>query len=183
MNKKLICTISSFLLVLISYSFSQGVLPRKEYEPAGLNPVYALDLPSNFNDTGFRPEVYEYYDICNKFKTTLKMLSNDKGYDFLLGKWKLNEPTSEVIPNLEGFDLCNNFIIRIQTGYFYFVDGIPCPIYTNNYGDLYYFTDWRGILKKIIYFQEKIQIYHLVNDLWVLDIVQGKDKHSYYKKQ
>ena len=181
MNKYYKIILFWVLLILSFTSFAQETLKRESHEPSGLNPVYALDIGSNFDENGFIPEVYEYYEICTKFKSTLKKLPSDNKYDYLLGQWKLNAIKIVTIPKLEGFDLCDNFAIEKRSGSIYFIDGTPCPIYTNNYGDMYYFTDWRGILKKIVCNHKNIYIYHLVNDFWILDIVQTKGKYSYLK--
>lgn len=181
MNKKNRYSVFYFFLIVVSYSFTQEALPRKDYEPAGLNPVYALDIGSNFDENGFIPEVYEYYDAYSAFKLSLEPLIFNEEYAFLIGNWKLNYSKEKVFSETERLEMCDQFIIKRKSNTIYFDVGIPIPIYKGQNNDLYIFTYWREILKKIVYDNGNIYIYHLVNDFWVLDAIQEKGKYRYFK--
>ncbi len=169
------------LLILSFASFAQETLKRESHEPSGLNPVYALDIGSNFDENGFIPEVYEYYNNCSVFKKKLLQLSYSSKYDFLLGNWKLLDFKERTFDETEQLEMCDKFIIKIKSNKIYFDVGIPIPIYKGLNDDLYIFTYWREILKKIIFLNGNIYIYHLVNDLWELDAIHENGKYAYTK--
>ncbi len=180
MSKTLKLLWFSFIFALFFSSFAQKILPREASEPAGLNPVYALDIDSNFKNSEVIPEVHEYHQACSDFVKKLIPLKYNTNYAYLIGHWNLINYEDKAYNETELLDMCNNFFIRKDNGYLYFTSMRPVPLYIGSNNELYFISDWRYILKKLVFSNGHLYIYHLTNDQWILDIIQNNGK--YYSK-
>jgi len=181
MNKYYIVLIQCLLFILCNNLFSQESFQREIYEPAGLNPIYTLDLPSNFNEEGFIPKVEEYHASCSEYREKLETLKFNQDLIFLVGHWKLLNYKKRIFSETERLEMSEEFQIEVRSNNIIFNNGIPIPIYKGSNNELYIFTYWIGVLKRIVYVNGCIYIYHLVNDFWILDAIQENGEYAYHK--
>ncbi|MFA6857838.1 MAG: hypothetical protein WCR31_11570 [Treponema sp.] len=60
--------------------------------------------------------------------------------------------------------------------------GRPCILYQNKTNDIYYKTSWRGVLKKLVFTDSGIYLYHLKYNQWELDTLSKNGKYWYIEK-
>lgn len=193
--------------------FSQTVtLPRKEYEPKSLDPVYTLDIPSNFINGEPRPECNYYADTVERFLAGMEVM-DDETFQEIKGYWILNgTPKSKKSPSgfyygVEEITIerekeypvsklkDSNYVpkeddIQDDPVYYRVEKNVPIicnsgasVLYQNKFGEIYFKSSAWGILKKLIFTDSGIYLYHLKYDQWELDTLYNNGKYWYIKNK
>ena len=181
MIKRCICSL--IVILTCSIIFSETIplkLPRKSFEPAGLNPKYTLDIPENFKNQRWGPETQAYNNAVDKFIGTLKSVYHTKATDYLLGIYKLENSVVEnnMPDNYIGTNLVIGKVNKEDNDRLSIGSGDVDYLYTNG-SDFYYETTWTYVLMKMIYSNGEIYVYYLDGNFWKLNAYHGDGKYPY----
>lgn len=159
-------------------------MQRKDYEPEGMEPEKLFDYEYNYTK-----ELGEYHKLIMEnlsVITKLPSYPSSDPYD-ISGEWQLKDfegsskNVTERWSSWDCFDIFNKSKEKNASLNFYSYTSYS-PIYEGKGGELYIIPTWYcGTLKQLCLLEDRIYIYVLCGDEWVLDPIHEGGK-NYYKK-
>ena len=158
--------------------------PRKDNEPANMDPDKLLD-----SETHYTKELGEYAKEEWEQLESIFSLPRYPSTDPLdiVGEWRLkgyDKATSTATERWRGTDYFDIFELGNPAGTYSFHSSVHhSPIYQGKSGELYIIPTWLyGTLKQLYLMGNRIYIYVLVEDEWVLDPIHESGKNYYERK-
>jgi hypothetical protein len=154
---------------------------RKPHEPAELLPIILFD--NEFNHSNMT-ELYvqKYYDHVRDFLNSIETGSNIKLLNEMIGTWYLRDINNKTIERGGKYETAYRFFIKKEDNrYVYYIGGTKTTLYIDSDGIIYFMSPWWGVLMKMLTVNNKLYIYYLEKDFWILDDIHNRGEYFYLR--
>jgi hypothetical protein len=184
---RVLCLIFCVCFPLFSYDLDAPVsFPRKESEPDGLDPDILINA---WGAVGTPYEIEQYGKVAIEkqkiFFNTLETAITPKNKDILLGYWVLQDEAGNNVSPYRLTYWCQreSFDVIEAHGWLNYVEGSENVIvHYSKQGEFYISKRWdNGIIKQLKLVNDRLYVYVLIIDEWVMDPMHAYGKYSYVK--
>ena len=174
-----------FFIVFSGFSSEKLVANRFENNIEELNSINLVRLYNGQKDNAIK-EDEEYNYITSKriseYLKTLKCLDSKK-YNMMSGNYRLVDSNNNYVTDYKKFFLSNYIsILEVEKGILSFQSNdSTSKIYINDSGEKFFQSKWIEAIRQIKIIDDKMYIYILDGDYWVLDSIH-EDGKFFFKK-
>lgn len=167
-------------IILLTSSYTEDLVQefkRKSFEPENINPQILIKDEGSDYATDASDRVYSWLE-------TLDTRITDERQGAFIGTWVLKDNQKKVIDKY-AMGSGSEFHIMVSTnGLYYAMNSLNSDLYFSDECDVYIVPDFLfGVVKQIRIIENKLYLYVLTGDTWILDPIHDGGKYFYEKEE
>lgn len=167
-------------IILFTSSYTEDLVQefkRKSFEPENLDPQILIKDEGSDYATDASHRVYSWLE-------TLDTRITDKRQNAFIGTWVLKDNQKKVIKKY-AMGSGSEFHIMVRTnGLYYAMNSLNSYLRFSDEGDVYIVPAFLfGVVKQIRIIENKLYLYVLTGDKWILDPIHDGGKYFYEKEE